>query len=86
MTVQVDGEPCWPVDQFDEHALEVTMPKALAPHLLLELTLRPAGLRFFALVERCEARESQWMARLTPFALPPEEAQRWQTLSAQRAA
>jgi hypothetical protein len=86
VTVHIDGELAWPLVHLDERALEVTAPRALAPNLLLELTVMPSGLHCFAIVERCTSAEGQWTVRLTPFAMQPEEARRWQALTTQRAA
>lgn len=80
MRLEVEGEAPWPVVRLDERTLEVLAPRVQAPHVLLEVTLQPEGLRFWALVERCVARAGPFAVTLAPFALPCEEARRWQAL------
>lgn len=83
---QVDGEPAWAVTAFEERGLTVRAPRLLAPHLLLEVTVLPAELQFWAIVDSCDSVGGGFTARLLPFALPPEAARQWQSLGQGQAA
>ena len=82
--VEVTGESArpWPLLRAREGALEVLAPRPLADSLLLEVTLGHEPLRFWVLVGRCERRAQAWATELVPYALSPEQGERWRALVA----
>jgi HD-like signal output (HDOD) protein len=83
LRLEVTGEAgAWPALHLGPASLEVLAPRLLVPNLLLECTLRPSGLHFFALVQRCLGQDGGYATELKPFALAPEEAAQWRKLTA----
>jgi hypothetical protein len=81
-TVEVEREPPWHVVRASRRSLEVKATRALAPNLMMEVTVRPSGFSFWAVVERVEQQGETWLTELAPFALPPEHRLAWEALSA----
>lgn len=77
------AEP-WPVRHFETHFIEANVAVMLQVGGLLELNLTPAGLRFWAVVERVEAHGGSWLTVFRPFALSMEAAQQWDAVVAER--
>jgi HD-like signal output (HDOD) protein len=84
LCLEVTGEAAgrWAATHLGPASLEVLAPRLLVPNLLLEGTLQPHGLHFFALVQRCQVEGDGYLTELRPFALAPEEASRWAELTA----
>jgi HD-like signal output (HDOD) protein len=82
LRLEVAGETSgpWPATRLSPVALAVLAPRRLVPNLLLEATLLPYGLHFFALVQQCESATDGFATELQPFALAPEEAAQWASL------
>jgi HD-like signal output (HDOD) protein len=81
-TVEVEHEPVWQVLRASRRSLEVKATRALAPNVMLEITVRPSNFSFWAVVERVEQQGDAWLTELAPFALPPEHRLAWEALSA----
>lgn len=83
LCLEVAGEAAgaWPALHLGAASIEVLSPRWLAPNLLLEATLQPHGMHFFALVQLSRASGGGFATELRPFALAPEEAAHWRHLT-----
>lgn len=84
----VAGGESWPVRTLDGKSVVATATRAQQPGSLIEFSLSPAQLKFWAVVHDCVERGSaSYEVLLKPFALSAENARRWDALvSAQQAA
>ncbi len=79
------GQP-WVVCGISSNALIVQSSVLVPSHLLIDLSLKPSGIRFWAIVFRCEqlgdSKPAVYELTLRPFALNAEATSKWNELVA----
>jgi putative nucleotidyltransferase with HDIG domain len=70
----------WPVSGLSATHLKVQSVQPVNANLLLEVSLRPGGVRFWTVVRSCSVTKDGHEVVLAPFALAPDIARKWAAL------